>query len=80
MGVDLQAPDHTTLSRRSQQLDVGLGRIASSRPIHLIVDSTGLSIVGLGEWQQSSTEAAASVFGRSSIQVSIGLVQLSPRF
>lgn len=50
MGVDLEAPDHTTLSRRSQQLDVGLDRIASSRPIHLIVDSIGLSIVGQGEW------------------------------
>jgi len=50
MGVDLEAPDHTTLSRRSRRLDVGLDRIASSRSIHLIVDSTGLSIVGQGEW------------------------------
>jgi hypothetical protein len=50
MGVDLEAPDHTTLSRRSQQLDVGLNDIASSGPIHLIIDSTGLSIVGQGEW------------------------------
>jgi IS5 family transposase len=50
MGVDLEAPDHTTLSRRSQRLDVGLNDIASSGPIHLIVDSTGLSIVGQGEW------------------------------
>jgi IS5 family transposase len=51
MGVDLEAPDHTTLSRRSQQLHVRLDRIASSGPIHLIVDSTGLSIVGQGEWE-----------------------------
>ena len=50
MGVDLEAPDHTTLSCRSRRLDVGLDRIASSKPIHLIVDSTGLSIVGQGEW------------------------------
>jgi hypothetical protein len=50
MDIDLEAPDHTTLSRRGQCLDVGLNRDASRRPIHLIVDSTGLSIVGEGEW------------------------------
>jgi IS5 family transposase len=50
MGVDLEAPDHTTLSRRSQDLNVDLHRVAVNEPIHLIVDSTGLSIVGEGEW------------------------------
>ena len=50
MGVALEAPDHTTLSRRAQHLDVELDSVASNSPIHLIVDSTGLSIVGEGEW------------------------------
>jgi transposase len=50
MGVDLEAPDHATLSRRSQHLDVDLRHAVEDRPIHLIVDSTGLSIVGQGEW------------------------------
>jgi IS5 family transposase len=50
MSVDLEAPDHTTLSRRSQQLDVALNLISTKKPMHLIVDSTGLSIVGEGEW------------------------------
>jgi IS5 family transposase len=50
MGVGLKAPDHTTLSRRGQVLTVGLRRVATAEPIHLIVDSTGLSIVGEGEW------------------------------
>ena len=50
MGVDLAAPDHTTLSRRSQSLAVEFRRIPSPGPIHRIVDSTGLSIVGEGEW------------------------------
>jgi IS5 family transposase len=50
MDVDLEAPDHTTLSRRSQCLDVALNLVPSKKPIHLIVDSTGLSIVGEGEW------------------------------
>ena len=50
MRVALDAPDHTTLSRRSQHLDLALDRIPRQGPLHLIVDSTGLSIVGEGEW------------------------------
>ena len=50
MNVDLDAPDHTTVSRRSQHLDVKLHRVPVDEPLHLIVDSTGLSIVGEGEW------------------------------
>jgi hypothetical protein len=50
MDVDLEAPDHTTLSRRSQQLDIKLDVAAADVPIHLVVDSSGLSIVGEGEW------------------------------
>ena len=50
MGVDLEAPDHTTLSRRGQHLDVKLRRVPTGKATHLIVDSTGLSIVGEGEW------------------------------
>jgi len=48
--TDLEAPDHTTLSRRAQQLDVDLKRVPGGRAIHLFVDSTGLSIFGEGEW------------------------------
>ena len=57
MGVDLEAPDHTTLSRRSQRLEVWCARLPAHGPIHLVVDSTGLSIVGEGKW-------AAAKYGR----------------
>ncbi|MFT6109905.1 MAG: hypothetical protein ACJA2W_002828 [Planctomycetota bacterium] len=50
MGLSLEAPDHTTVSRRSKSLKAKLIPIVSKRPIHLIIDSTGLSIVGEGEW------------------------------
>ena len=50
MGVDLDTPDHTTLSRRSQHLEVEFHRVPANGPIHLIVDATGLSIIGEGEW------------------------------
>ena len=56
--VDLDAPDHTTLSRRSQHLTVASHRVPTHEPLHLIVDATGLSIVGEGEW------AAAKYGGR----------------
>ena len=48
--LDLSAPDHTTLSRRGQHLDRALRRFPAGAGIHLIVDSTGLSTVGEGEW------------------------------
>jgi len=50
MNVDLDVPDHTTLSRRGRRLDVALKALPSSGPIDLIVDSSGLAIVGQGEW------------------------------
>ena len=58
MALDLEAPDHTTLSRRGQHLDIQPARVSRKSPINLIVDSTGLSIVGEGEW------AAAKYGGR----------------
>jgi hypothetical protein len=50
LDVLLEAPDHTTLSRRSTSLNAKLAVIASKKPVHLIIDSTGLSLVGEGEW------------------------------
>ena len=50
MGVGLAAPDHTTLSRRGQHLRVTLRPVPARGGLHLIVDSTGLSIMGEGEW------------------------------
>ncbi len=50
MGLDLRSPDHTTLSRRGQHLDLTLRAVPRRAGLHLIIDSTGLSIVGEGEW------------------------------
>ena len=41
---------HTTLSRRSQHLRHRLRPIPPGEGLHLVLDSTGLSIVGAGEW------------------------------
>ena len=50
MRLDLSAPDYTTLSRRSQHLQRRLRPIPTGDGLHLVLDSTGLSIVGEGEW------------------------------
>ena len=50
MGLDLPSPDHTTLSRRGQRLDLTLRRILMRDGTHLGIESTGVSIAGKGEW------------------------------
>ena len=41
MGLDLSAPDHSTLSRRQKGLPVDLPTRPPQEPIHLVVDSSG---------------------------------------
>ena len=73
MRLDLSAPDYTTLSRRSQHLQRRLRPpVPPDEGLHLVLDSTGLSIV----WAQVSglprnTVAAADVAGGSSTLASI---------
>ena len=51
LGLDLAVPDHSTLSRRAEALEVPRPRAGSgSGPVHLLVDSTGLRLCGPGEW------------------------------
>ena len=50
MDVHLDVPDHTTLSRRGQSLNIDLRALRSTGPLHLFIDSTGLSAFGEGEW------------------------------
>src|SRR3954465_11039414 len=51
LGLDLSVPDHTTLSRRAETVEVPRPRSDSdAEPVHLLVDSTGLKLCGPGEW------------------------------
>ena len=72
MRLDLSAPDYTTLSRRSQHLRRRLRPIPTDEGIHLVLDSTGLSIVGQVSGRPRNTVAAAGVAGGSSTLASIG--------
>jgi hypothetical protein len=49
LGLDLAVPDHSTLSRRAETLEIARP-IARTGPVHLLVDSTGLQLCGAGEW------------------------------
>jgi hypothetical protein len=49
LGLNLAVPDHSTVSRRAETLDVVRPR-GGREPVHLLVDSTGLKLCGPGEW------------------------------
>ena len=49
LGLELPVPDHTTLSRRAETLEVPRAQ-PGPEPIHLLVDSTGLKLCGASEW------------------------------
>ncbi|NOH03446.1 MAG: IS5 family transposase [Chloroflexi bacterium] len=46
----LPVPDHSTLSKRGQTLQVSLPK-QSSGSLNIVLDSTGLKIYGEGEWK-----------------------------
>ncbi|MEN0066078.1 MAG: IS5 family transposase [Myxococcota bacterium] len=50
VGIDLDVPDHTTLSRRTRGLNVQLRSTSAGHSVILVLDATGLGIVGEGEW------------------------------
>jgi hypothetical protein len=58
MGLDLKAPDHTTLSRRNQTVEVPPLTRVHDGPISLVVDSTRLKIMGSGEWNVHKYKAS----------------------
>src|SRR4051812_22386694 len=46
LGLDLAVPDHSTLSRRAERLEVARPRCGREPLLHLLVDSTGLRLCG----------------------------------
>ena len=51
LGAEIAVPDFSTLSRRGNGLSLSARPSSrSGKPVHLVVDSTGLKIFGEGEW------------------------------
>jgi hypothetical protein len=49
--LSMPVPCYTTLCRRRRSLCVSLPRRVKAKPLHLVVDSTGVKIYGEGEWK-----------------------------
>jgi hypothetical protein len=58
-GLEIRAPDHSTLSRRASGLEVISRRKLPDGPRHVLVDSTGLKVYGRGEWLQEKHSVRA---------------------
>lgn len=52
MNLNLSCPDHSTLSRRNQSLNISKQLDNIQSPVTFIVDSTGLKVCGQGEWHE----------------------------
>ncbi|QJE03650.1 IS5 family transposase (plasmid) [Massilia forsythiae] len=50
-GVDWQVPDFSTVSRRQKHLSVMIEAQPTTTRLHLLVDSTGIKMLGEGEWK-----------------------------
>ena len=51
-GLDWDVPDFSTLSRRQKHLQVTLMYQRRGDALHLLVDSTGIKMLGEGEWKR----------------------------
>ena len=52
LSLDIGIPDHTTFSRRSPGLALAtvLAQAQRTGPVHVVIDATGLTVHGAGEW------------------------------
>ncbi|NET36057.1 MAG: IS5 family transposase [Cyanothece sp. SIO1E1] len=51
MGVELEVPDHSTISRRLRKLSVSLPVVKGEGACHVVVDATGVKVYGEGDWK-----------------------------
>lgn len=50
-GLDWPVPDYSTVSRRQKTLQVAIGAVPITTGLHLLVGSTGIKMLGEGEWK-----------------------------
>jgi Transposase DDE domain len=53
LGLGLDVPDHTALSRRSAALSLITALTQPAGPVIVVIDSTGLKVFDAGEWQMA---------------------------
>jgi hypothetical protein len=52
MKLDLIVPSYTTICRRSKLLKIDLNKNTTNEEKHIVVDSTGIQVIGEGEWKK----------------------------
>jgi hypothetical protein len=50
-GLDWPVPDYSTVSRRQKTFQVAIEVVPTTTGLHLLVDSTGIKMLGEGEWK-----------------------------
>jgi Transposase DDE domain len=75
--LDLPVPDHTTLARRRPKLPATVPvhpLTPATQPLHLVVDSTGVQLLGEGSWRQRRWGGAERVMWmRHYLRVHVGV-------
>ena len=54
LGLALKIPDYSTLCVRQKKLEITIPKVAKAaglKPLHIVIDSTGLKVFGEGEWK-----------------------------
>lgn len=51
LGLPWPTPHYSTVSKRQAGLTVNIGHQPRNEPLHLLIDSTGLKVMGEGEWK-----------------------------
>ena len=70
-GLDWRVPHYSTLSRRQKDLTVVIPYRPRSGPLHLVIDSTGLKVLGEGEWKVRKHAPTSVVCGARSTSSSM---------
>jgi hypothetical protein len=76
LGQELRVPDHTTLSRRSRGFAGRQPRIIPNGPLHLVIDSTGLKLLGQGEWNEEKHGRARRSWRKLHLAVAAGTSEI----
>jgi len=78
LGLALPVPDHSTLSRRGRAFAGRQPRVqASTGPIHLVLDSTGLELFGQGEWDAEKHGRACRQWRKLHLAVDAGTGEIA---
>lgn len=56
MEADVAIPDFTSLAKRAAKLNISLEVTPTIGPIDVVIDSTGLKVVGAGEWRAAGDQ------------------------